>query len=55
MLSGEGLQSALAFGLNIALARTISARSYGEFAIIVLISALEIGRASCRERVCCKV
>jgi O-antigen/teichoic acid export membrane protein len=40
MLSGEGLQSALAFGLNIALARTISERRYGEFAIIVLTSGL---------------
>ncbi|WP_158807209.1 hypothetical protein [Beijerinckia sp. L45] len=40
MLGGEGLQSALAFGLNIALARSIPDQSYGEFAIIVLISGL---------------
>jgi O-antigen/teichoic acid export membrane protein len=40
MLGGEGLQSALAFGLNIALARTVPDQTYGEFAIIVLIGGL---------------
>ncbi len=42
VLGGEGLQSAFGFGLNVALARTLPAKSYGEFALVMLISGFAL-------------
>ena len=42
MLSGEMLQSAFGFALNIFLLRSLSAERYGVFAIVVLIGAFGI-------------
>jgi O-antigen/teichoic acid export membrane protein len=40
MIGGEGMQSALHFGLNIALLRTLAPRDYGVFAIVMVIGGL---------------
>lgn len=42
LLSGEALQSAFNFGLNVTLARVLPVESYGAFAIVVLIGAFSI-------------
>ncbi len=42
LLGGEGLQSAFAFALNIALARSLPAERYGVFAIVVLMGGFGI-------------
>ena len=42
VLGGEGLQSAFGFGLNVALARTLPAKSYGEFALVMLIGGFAL-------------
>ena len=42
VLGGEGLQSAFGFGLNVALARTLPAKSYGEFALVMLIGGFAV-------------
>ncbi len=42
VLGGEGLQSAFGFGLNMALARTLPAKNYGEFALVMLIGGFAL-------------
>ncbi len=42
VLGGEGLQSAFGFGLNVALARALPAKTYGEFALVMLIGGFAL-------------